>query len=113
MWLVAPLMSRLPSAIQGKVLKLAGHVLESGNNLFVSAKSKQEKDRNLKRSVSAPLRNTHHCQRSSTHLCFQLFPLCNFLFVSSSMYHAMFCICLSVRRYVEGKICQKCARCFV
>ncbi|XP_070173165.1 mediator of RNA polymerase II transcription subunit 12-like protein isoform X2 [Littorina saxatilis] len=47
-WLVGPLISRLPSAIQGKVLKLAGQVLESGNNLFVSAKSKQEKDRNLK-----------------------------------------------------------------
>ena len=48
-WLVAPLISRLPNAIQGKVLKLAGQVLESGNNLFVSAKSKQEKDRNLRR----------------------------------------------------------------
>ncbi|XP_076454432.1 mediator of RNA polymerase II transcription subunit 12-like protein [Babylonia areolata] len=47
-WLVAPLISRLPNAIQGKVLKLAGQVLESGNNLFVSAKSKQEKDRNLR-----------------------------------------------------------------
>ena len=48
---MGPLISRLPSAIQGKVLKLAGQVLESGNNLFVSAKSKQEKDRNLKRSA--------------------------------------------------------------
>ncbi|KAL8595943.1 hypothetical protein ACOMHN_018255 [Nucella lapillus] len=47
-WLVGPLISRLPVAIQGKVLKLAGQVLESGNNLFVSAKSKQEKDRNLR-----------------------------------------------------------------
>nr|KAG5692294.1 hypothetical protein BaRGS_009504 [Batillaria attramentaria] len=47
-WLVGPLISRLPSPIQGRVLKLAGQVLESGNNLFVSAKSKQEKDRNQK-----------------------------------------------------------------
>lgn len=29
-WLVAPLVSKLPSAIQGRVLKVAGQVLESG-----------------------------------------------------------------------------------
>lgn len=29
-WLVAPLISKLPSAIQGRVLKVAGQVLESG-----------------------------------------------------------------------------------
>ncbi|RZF38411.1 hypothetical protein LSTR_LSTR006537 [Laodelphax striatellus] len=30
-WLVAPLISKLPSAVQGRVLKVAGQVLESGN----------------------------------------------------------------------------------
>ncbi|KOX75481.1 Mediator of RNA polymerase II transcription subunit 12 [Melipona quadrifasciata] len=30
-WLVAPLVSKLPSAVQGRVLKVAGQVLESGN----------------------------------------------------------------------------------
>jgi mediator of RNA polymerase II transcription subunit 12 len=29
-WLVAPLVSKLPSAVQGRVLKVAGQVLESG-----------------------------------------------------------------------------------
>lgn len=52
MWLVGPLIAKLPNSIQGRVLKLAGQVLESGNNLFVSAKSKQENDRNQKRYVS-------------------------------------------------------------
>ncbi|XP_012937095.1 mediator of RNA polymerase II transcription subunit 12-like protein [Aplysia californica] len=47
-WLVAPLIAKLPNAIQGRVLKLAAQVLESGNNLFVSAKSKQEKEKNMK-----------------------------------------------------------------
>ncbi|XP_046669089.1 mediator of RNA polymerase II transcription subunit 12 isoform X4 [Homalodisca vitripennis] len=31
MWLVAPLVSKLPSAVQGRVLKVAGQVLESGS----------------------------------------------------------------------------------
>ena len=30
-WLVAPLVSKLPSAVQGRVLKVAGQVLEAGN----------------------------------------------------------------------------------
>lgn len=29
-WLVAPLVSKLPSAVQGRILKVAGQVLESG-----------------------------------------------------------------------------------
>ncbi|CAG5131136.1 unnamed protein product, partial [Candidula unifasciata] len=47
-WLVAPLIAKLPGAIQGRVLKLAAQVLESGNNLFVTTKNKQEKEKNLK-----------------------------------------------------------------
>ncbi|XP_046392614.1 mediator of RNA polymerase II transcription subunit 12-like protein isoform X2 [Ischnura elegans] len=31
MWLVAPLVSKLPPAVQGRVLRVAGQVLESGN----------------------------------------------------------------------------------
>ena len=46
-WLVAPLIAKLPTAVQGRVLKAAGQVLESGNN-FWSAKTK-EKERNLQR----------------------------------------------------------------
>ncbi|KAL3848034.1 hypothetical protein ACJMK2_018917 [Sinanodonta woodiana] len=44
-WMVAPLISKLPSTVQGRVLKLAGQVLESSNNL-VASKSKQDKERN-------------------------------------------------------------------
>lgn len=44
MWLVAPLVSRLPSAVQGRILKVAGNVLESTN--FFSAPPKKAKDEN-------------------------------------------------------------------
>lgn len=44
MWLVAPLVSRLPSAVQGRILKVAGNVLESTN--FFSSASKKAKDEN-------------------------------------------------------------------
>lgn len=47
-WLVAPLISKLPSAIQGRVLRVAGQVLESGN---WSGKSR-ERDRSAQRSSS-------------------------------------------------------------
>ncbi|KAG1673141.1 Mediator of RNA polymerase II transcription subunit 12-like protein [Nymphon striatum] len=47
-WLVAPLISKLPSAVQGRVLKAAAQVLESGN---WSTKSK-DKDKNVQRSTS-------------------------------------------------------------
>ncbi|XP_067668814.1 mediator of RNA polymerase II transcription subunit 12-like protein [Haliotis asinina] len=46
-WLVAPLISKLPNTIQGRVLKLAGQVLESGND-FVTMKSKMDKEKNQK-----------------------------------------------------------------
>ncbi|XP_059156878.1 mediator of RNA polymerase II transcription subunit 12-like protein isoform X2 [Physella acuta] len=44
-WLVAPLIAKLPITIQGRVLKLAAQVLESGN---MSSKNKQEKEKNMK-----------------------------------------------------------------
>ncbi|CAL1546445.1 unnamed protein product [Lymnaea stagnalis] len=47
-WLVAPLIAKLPTTIQGRVLKLAAQVLESGNNMFSSSKNKQEKEKNMK-----------------------------------------------------------------
>ncbi|PNF33047.1 hypothetical protein B7P43_G16368 [Cryptotermes secundus] len=47
-WLVAPLVSKLPSAVQGRVLKVAGQVLESGN---WSSKNR-DKERNVQRSSS-------------------------------------------------------------
>ena len=45
-WLVAPLISKLPSALQGRVLKQAGQVLENSNTFF---KSKQDMERNQRR----------------------------------------------------------------
>ncbi|GFO22710.1 mediator of RNA polymerase ii transcription subunit 12-like, partial [Plakobranchus ocellatus] len=47
-WLVAPLIAKLPSTIQGRVLKLAANVLENSNSLFNSSKSKPEKEKNMK-----------------------------------------------------------------
>lgn len=43
MWLVAPLIARLPTSVQGRVLKAAGEELEKGQHLGSS--SKKERDR--------------------------------------------------------------------
>ena len=47
-WMVAPLISKLPSGVQGQVLKQAGQVLESSNT-FLGPKSKLDKERNQRR----------------------------------------------------------------
>nr|XP_006824481.1 PREDICTED: mediator of RNA polymerase II transcription subunit 12-like protein-like [Saccoglossus kowalevskii] len=49
-WLVAPLISKLPSAVQGRVLKAAGNVLESGHSVFSS--SKKDKEKHAQKSMS-------------------------------------------------------------
>ena len=36
-----------------------------------------------------------------------------YIYIAKSLPHFVFYICLFVRRYVEGKICRKCAHCFV
>lgn len=41
MWLVAPLVSKLHSSVQGRILRVAGNVLES-TNFFTSAKKVKE-----------------------------------------------------------------------
>lgn len=43
MWLVAPLIAKLPTSVQGRVLKAAGEELEKGQHLGSS--SKKERDR--------------------------------------------------------------------
>ena len=47
-WLVAPLISKLPSGVQGRVLRQAGQVLENSNT-FLAPKSKLDKERNQRR----------------------------------------------------------------
>ncbi|XP_034328936.1 mediator of RNA polymerase II transcription subunit 12-like protein isoform X5 [Magallana gigas] len=44
-WLVGPLISKLPSQVQGRVLKLSGHVLESGNNFQSKGRDKERSQR--------------------------------------------------------------------
>ena len=44
-WLVAPLISRLPVDVQGRVLSSAGLVLENSNKLWYQAGSDEEKER--------------------------------------------------------------------
>lgn len=54
-WFVAPLIAKLPAAVQGKVLRAAGHVLESGNwaSIASSSSSKtKEKDKHIHKSAS-------------------------------------------------------------
>ncbi|KAJ8669737.1 hypothetical protein QAD02_000996 [Eretmocerus hayati] len=43
-WLVAPLVSKLSSAVQGRVLKVAGQVLESGNWSKAAGRDKRSKN---------------------------------------------------------------------
>ncbi|XP_062609383.1 mediator of RNA polymerase II transcription subunit 12-like protein isoform X4 [Saccostrea cucullata] len=44
-WLVGPLISKLPSQVQGRVLKLSGNVLESGNNFHSKGRDKERSQR--------------------------------------------------------------------
>lgn len=46
-WMFGPLIAKLPSQVQGRILKLAAQVLETGNNVI--NKGKFDKERNLKR----------------------------------------------------------------
>ena len=52
-WLVAPLIAKLSSAVQGRVLKAAGDVLETGNN-FWTAKNAKERERDLQKRYDNP-----------------------------------------------------------
>ena len=47
-WLIAPLIGKLAPAVQGRVLKAAGHKLETGNN-FWTAKNAKEKEKYLQK----------------------------------------------------------------
>ncbi|XP_063772126.1 mediator of RNA polymerase II transcription subunit 12-like protein isoform X2 [Pseudophryne corroboree] len=49
-WLVAPLIAKLPTSVQGRVLKAAGEELENGQHLGSS--SKKERDRLKQKSMS-------------------------------------------------------------
>ncbi|CAK9295515.1 unnamed protein product [Gordionus sp. m RMFG-2023] len=51
-WLVAPLISKLPAGVQGRVLKYAGQVLESGAHWATSSLNKLEREKNAQRSAS-------------------------------------------------------------
>lgn len=48
-WMFGPIISKLPSQVQGRVLKLAAQNLEAGTNVI--NKGKFDKERNLKRLV--------------------------------------------------------------
>lgn len=48
-WMIGPLISKLPSQVQGRVLKLAGSKLEGGNNFLSSKGGKFDKDNRGKR----------------------------------------------------------------
>jgi len=47
-WLIAPLIAKLSSVVQGRILKHAGQVLETGNN-FWTAKNTKERERCLQK----------------------------------------------------------------
>jgi len=47
-WLIAPLIAKLPVPVQGRILKTAGQVLETGNN-FWSAKNSKDRERYLQK----------------------------------------------------------------
>lgn len=57
-WLVAPLVSRLPSAVQGRILRVAGQVLESTNFFTKSKENSDEKEKtNGNNKKKVPLNN--------------------------------------------------------
>jgi len=47
-WLIAPLIAKLSGVVQGRILKHAGQVLETGNN-FWTAKNTKERERYLQK----------------------------------------------------------------
>ncbi|XP_075535912.1 mediator of RNA polymerase II transcription subunit 12-like protein isoform X4 [Dermacentor variabilis] len=54
-WFVAPLIAKLPAAVQGKVLRAAGQVLESGSWACIASSSSsksKDKDKQVQRSAS-------------------------------------------------------------
>jgi len=51
-WLIAPLVAKLSGIVQGRILKHAGQVLETGNN-FWTAKNTKERERYLQKRYSA------------------------------------------------------------
>lgn len=51
-WLVAPLIAKLPTSVQGRVLKAAGEELEKGQHLGSS--SKKERDRQKQKRYNGP-----------------------------------------------------------
>lgn len=51
-WFVAPLIAKLPAAVQGKVLRAAGQVLESGSWACIASSSSsksKDKDKQVQR----------------------------------------------------------------
>lgn len=46
MWLVAPLVSKLPSAIQGRILRVAGQVLEATNFFTIVKRMRSREESN-------------------------------------------------------------------
>lgn len=56
MWLVAPLVSKLPSAIQGRILRVAGQVLETTNFFNSTTKLKEETNEDSNESTEPPER---------------------------------------------------------
>ena len=51
-WLIAPLISRLPDNVQSRILQIAGSVLENGNSILNSSKTKNDKENQVLRSIS-------------------------------------------------------------
>ncbi|CAF4183789.1 unnamed protein product, partial [Rotaria sp. Silwood2] len=51
-WLIAPLISRLPDNVQSRILQIAGSVLETGNSMLNSSKNKNDKENQVLRSIS-------------------------------------------------------------
>ncbi|XP_015794701.1 mediator of RNA polymerase II transcription subunit 12-like protein isoform X2 [Tetranychus urticae] len=66
-WLVSPLISKLPSSVQGKILKVAANVLESGNWMSAGSNSAQNsysysknKDRGFSQQKSSSSGNANN-----------------------------------------------------
>lgn len=56
-WLVAPLVAKLPSEVQGRILKVAGQVLESTNSFGAKNKSSENSEGTTERKKSVQIDN--------------------------------------------------------
>nr|DBA26085.1 TPA: hypothetical protein GDO54_010385 [Pyxicephalus adspersus] len=66
-WLVAPLIAKLPTSVQGRVLKAAGEELEKGQHLGSSSKKERDRQKQKREKPDVIEENKLHFQNQHTY----------------------------------------------